>query len=538
MNEAPRRSGDGSPARGFGRVRASRSSLRAVATMALVGVAGWWLVATGTGADTSATLVVMGFSPDRANLITALLIEALLVALGTLVLAKPRPAALVAIAVFVAFYWATFSAETEGALGGSVAGGAFDPAGWGLTVLTLVATVLVVASSAAVIAAVARRRIVIAVADLRTFIQGSRERSRLVRPAAVAAAIAVLVVTLPVLGDMLNFEPDVHMRSGVAAGNVLIGTGPGASLPPVVGRLSDGVLANGGIVSSGAAGAVLSMARPWLAWRPTGTGTIDSFGVPSAWLGPPSTTQIYVYLPPGYAGSAARYPVVYEAPMSFSSWQTSTQLPSQMDALIDSGAIPPEIVVFAHEKGGPYPDSECANSADGREWFETWIVDTVVPAIDVRYRTIPQPAARAVMGFSQGGYCAPMLTIRHPDIFGSAVAFSGYFQAGVKSGETPNAWRPFGGNPTIEAQASPVVGVADLTRQQCGSLFFELSANTGETFFGPQVRQFATALQRSGTTFALFPTRLGHAWAAVRAQLAAVLETLAERETALGVFGA
>jgi len=142
------------------------------------------------------------------------------------------------------------------------------------------------------------------------------------------------------------------------------------------------------------------------------------------------------------------------------------------------------------------------------------------------------------MGFSQGGYCAPMLTVRHPDVFGSAVAFSGYFQAGVKSGETPNAWRPYGGNPTLEAQASPVDGVADLTPQQCGSLFFELSANTGETFFGPQVRAFATVLQRTGTPFALFPTPLGHAWAAVRAQLATVLETLAERETALGVFGA
>ncbi|HYK95638.1 MAG TPA: alpha/beta hydrolase-fold protein [Candidatus Dormibacteraeota bacterium] len=520
------------------RLRPAGRILWPAARLIAVSVAGLLLIGSGFGTDTGAALVVMGFSPDRASLLTGLLMEFLLVAGGTLALADPRSAVLAAVGVFVAFYSGTFFAETENAMHGSTAGASFDPVGWGLTVLTLAATVSVVGVSVALLAGAARRRIAAAISDLRAIGRGDRAPDRFRGPVVVATALAAIFVAAPILGDMLNYEPDVHMRADAKPGTGLTGSSPDATVPPVTSGLSEDIFNHGGVVGSAGNNvtSILSAARPWLAWKPSGAGTVEAFSMPAPWVGLPSNTQISVYLPPGYATTAAHYPVVYEVPHAMASWITSANLPSQMDALIDSGAIPAEIVVFVWERGGPYPDSECANSIDGREWFETWLVTTVVPTIDARYRTIASPAARSVMGFSQGGYCAPMLTLRHPDVFSTAIAFSGYFQAGVRSSETPNAWRPYGGNQSAENQVSPLLRVLDFSNHRGASLFFELSADTHEAFFGPQVRAFTAALQGSGIPFVVFPTHLGHAWAAVRAQIAVVLETLAQRQSALGVF--
>ena len=181
------------------RLRSAGRLLRPAAHVTAVGVAGWWLIASGVSTDTSASLVVMGFSPDRATLLTGLLIESLLVAAGILALADPRSAGLAAAGVFAAFYSSTFVAETQDALHGSVAGGSFDVAGWALTVLTLAATVAIVGASVGVLAGVARRRIATALADVLAIGRGDRALSRFRGPALVGTAFAVLVVAVPIL---------------------------------------------------------------------------------------------------------------------------------------------------------------------------------------------------------------------------------------------------------------------------------------------------------------------------------------------------
>ena len=132
-----------------------------------------------------------------------------------------------------------------------------------------------------------------------------------------------------------------------------------------------------------------------------------------------------------------------EVPWSLYLWEGGLGFPAPMDSLIDSGLVPAQIVVFISEGGGPYPDSECADSFDGQEHFESFVVHTVVPYVDATYRTIANPAARTLLGVSQGGFCAPNLLFRNPDTYGQAVSFSGYFVAGVASPQTINAWRPF-----------------------------------------------------------------------------------------------
>ena len=64
------------------------------------------------------------------------------------------------------------------------------------------------------------------------------------------------------------------------------------------------------------------------------------------------------------------------------------------------------------------------NSFDGRERYEDFFIQELVPAIDKKYRTTLSVAERGVGGTSMGGYGALHLAMRHADVFGSASAQS------------------------------------------------------------------------------------------------------------------
>src|SRR5512144_2521485 len=157
-------------------------------------------------------------------------------------------------------------------------------------------------------------------------------------------------------------------------------------------------------------------------------------------LGDPAERRVPVYLPPGYDGSGGRYPVVYFLAgfagggtylLSESLWGET--LPQRVDRLVRSGAVRPLIVVMPDcltRLGG----SQYINSAaTGR--YEDHLVDELVPSVDATFRTVADPAARAIMGKSSGGYGATVLAMRHPEVFGLAVDHSGdrYFELCYKA---------------------------------------------------------------------------------------------------------
>ena len=498
------------------------------------------LVLTGSGDDILATVEVMGFSPDRSALLTALILE-LAAVFGAVVLTGSLGAARIGgLVVAAGFFAPTFLDETAKAVAGSGPIGSFDPVGWALSLVTLLLTAILVAWMTSVIAIATR----VELAQAWTALRGShpeaipwssrRAMTRFDAPARVGVIVVLLVITVPILGDMLNYEPDVHMRADAIAAGPMGPTGlPGATDGPAA---SDGPAATPELPPTG--NVKVTAARPWLAWRPSGVGSTSSMVLPAPWSVGPATVTLAVYLPPGYsAHSTVRYPVLYEAPWSALSWYRAVNLRYQMDSLIDSGAIPPTIVVFMGQFGGPYPDSECANSYDGREWYDRWVVQTVVPAMDATYATIPTAGARGLIGFSHGGYCAASLLLRHPDIFGSAIAFSGYYQTGIISNQSPDAGLPFNGNPQLEAAYSPITLAPQLPVAVRSHLFVELSTTPTETFYGPQYLQFAHVLQTTGIPFELFPTVIGHSWAEVRTEFASMVRTWAAALAANNVFG-
>jgi enterochelin esterase-like enzyme len=526
----------------LGRLLAARGTwLPPVAAVVVVAATGELLHLTRAVSDANQAFQVMGFDPDRAALLAAFMAEAIVVPIAVLLTGATLTSALAGVAVGASAFAQTFVDETRLASTPAAGQGSLDVTGWLLTVVTLGFAFLAIGWATAALAAIVRRRLGTALTTTREIVARRRSPASAGGPLAVVAVALLVVITVPVLGDMLNYDPDARMRAG-ATTTAGLAAAPQAHQEQQVPTLPAPVLDRPGIlqipgVAGRPPGAILAATQPWRAWQPSGSGSSVDVTFPAPWVDGTSTTAgVEIYLPPGYDTSNRRYPVLYEAPFSLASWIHGIDLPATLDELIDTGQMPASIVVFVSETGGPFPDSECANSADHREWFDRFITTQVVPYVDQHERTIPTAAARGIFGYSQGGFCASMLTLQHPDVFGTAIAFSGYALAGLRNADMPNAWRVYDGNPAIEAANSPLDLVRQISPSVAGKVMLMLSANPDESFFGSQYGMLASAAHDAGIPVDLFPTPFGHRWTAIRYQLPDILAALGERWTALGVL--
>src|SRR5438309_4735566 len=196
-----------------GIVRNVRRSAIAVALGVAVLVG---LRASGNIAGAMAAFELMGFDPDRARLIADLVADATIVAIATLVTRAAMASAITGMVLGGGLFVHQFIDETRAALRASGAEGTFDPSGWVLTVAALAVAFAITAWAAAVLALIVRRLVLAGWSDAVAVVRGDRARQRIVRPLVTMLAALLVVATLPVFADMVNFEPDVHMRSGQA----------------------------------------------------------------------------------------------------------------------------------------------------------------------------------------------------------------------------------------------------------------------------------------------------------------------------------
>ncbi len=131
-----------------------------------------------------------------------------------------------------------------------------------------------------------------------------------------------------------------------------------------------------------------------------------------------------LYLPPNFRRSE-RYPVLYllhGMPGSPSEYLYGTQLAERADQEISAGRLRPFIAVM--------PAAGSKRGYNG-EWAGPWedgLVGRTVPWVDSNLPTIATPAGRVIAGLSAGGFGAVDIALRHPDLFGDAESWSGYFQ--------------------------------------------------------------------------------------------------------------
>jgi len=158
----------------------------------------------------------------------------------------------------------------------------------------------------------------------------------------------------------------------------------------------------------------------------------DSFAMPQL----ERTRRVWLYVPPGYATSQRRYPVLYmhdgqnvfDARTSFAGeWGVDETLDS-LRALGDPG-----VIVVAVDNGqqrrfdeySPWPNPPYGGGqGDG---YVDFLVQTLKPYIDQHYRTLRDRFHTGIAGSSMGGLISLYAALKYPDVFGRVGVFSPAF---------------------------------------------------------------------------------------------------------------
>ncbi len=137
--------------------------------------------------------------------------------------------------------------------------------------------------------------------------------------------------------------------------------------------------------------------------------------------------RAFVYTPPGYdLNSGQRYPVLYLQHgwgENEYGWGAQGHAAWIMDNLIAEGQAKPFIIVMTYgmtndTKPGGLRNFDIAP-------FETVLVRELIPHIDANFRTMADPAHRAMAGLSMGGMETKMITLKNLDQFSQIGLFSG-----------------------------------------------------------------------------------------------------------------
>jgi hypothetical protein len=170
-------------------------------------------------------------------------------------------------------------------------------------------------------------------------------------------------------------------------------------------------------------------------WSTELAGRIDEHVVDSELLrdnvlGDPARRPLWVYVPPGYDGSAQRYPSVYVIQGytgQLTMWGNRSAywptFPEAADAGFSSGDVPPAVLVFV-DAWTAYGGSQFVDSP-GTGRYHSYLCEEVVPFVDARYRTLADRAHRAISGKSSGGFGAMITPMLRPDLFGALASHAG-----------------------------------------------------------------------------------------------------------------
>jgi len=159
-------------------------------------------------------------------------------------------------------------------------------------------------------------------------------------------------------------------------------------------------------------------------------GRVEAFGYDSPVTG--TRRKATVYLPPGYS-SERRYPVLYllhGLAGTEDEWRGYVHATAILDNLNAGGAVVPAIVVMpngralANDRPPPEERKFSPEHVAGFARFERELLDTLIPAIDKRYATVPDARHRALAGLSMGGGQSLNFGLSHQDTFGWVGAFS------------------------------------------------------------------------------------------------------------------
>jgi enterochelin esterase-like enzyme len=137
---------------------------------------------------------------------------------------------------------------------------------------------------------------------------------------------------------------------------------------------------------------------------------------PTPSRGPNTEASYLIYLPPDYeTAKTRRYPVYYYLHGGGQDQVAGAWMVEKAGEEMRAGKIPPFIMVLPQA----LPDVRYFNTKDGTRPLEDVMIKDLVPHIDKTYRTIADRKARAIEGFSMGGFGTLRLGFKFSELFGT-----------------------------------------------------------------------------------------------------------------------
>jgi enterochelin esterase family protein len=160
---------------------------------------------------------------------------------------------------------------------------------------------------------------------------------------------------------------------------------------------------------------------------PHGTVHINAYDSKSLGM----TRDVYVYTPPGYEHSTAKYPVLYllhGSGLIEEAWISAGRANVIMDNLLAQGKVEPMVLVMPYGHVARAMADEPARGQGVADGFEKDLLADVKPLIERDYRVLTDRDHTAIAGLSMGGGQAMQIGLRHPELFSSIATFSGSTQ--------------------------------------------------------------------------------------------------------------
>lgn len=145
-----------------------------------------------------------------------------------------------------------------------------------------------------------------------------------------------------------------------------------------------------------------------------------------------SKKKIWIYLPINYKATKKKYPVIYmHDGQNLFDAKTSFVGEWNVDEKLDS--LKAQVIVVGIEHGNekrieeltPYKNSKYGGG--NADKYLEFIVKTLKPEIDSKYRTKSNSRNTAIMGSSLGGLASFYAVLKYPNVFGKAGIFSPSF---------------------------------------------------------------------------------------------------------------
>ncbi len=180
----------------------------------------------------------------------------------------------------------------------------------------------------------------------------------------------------------------------------------------------------------------------------------DSFPIPQL----SRTRRVWLYLPPDYATSGRRYPVLYlhdgqNVFNASTAYAGEWGVDETLDSLHAQGD--PGVIVVAVDNGGTKRMDEYSpwhndrfGGGEGGAYVE-FLVRTLKPYIDAHYRTLPDRLHTGIGGSSMGGLISLYAILEHPEVFGRALVFSPAFWIAPQAFDQARQARPLRPDPRI-----------------------------------------------------------------------------------------